>query len=61
MHSLKAEKPADLFELVQRYTLLTLLVDAEYGSATYVEVDQPARFEVTVSTTGLLVREARFR
>jgi hypothetical protein len=27
-----------------------------YGSATYVEVDEPARFEVLVSTTGLLAR-----
>jgi hypothetical protein len=57
VHSLKSDKPVDLFELARRYSLLALLVDAEYGSATYVEVDRPARFEVTVSTTGLLVRE----
>lgn len=58
VHSLKSDKPMDLFALTQRYSLLRLLVDAEYGSATYVEVDRPARFEVRVSTTGLLVREA---
>jgi hypothetical protein len=57
VHSLKAEKPVDLFDLAQRYSLLAYLVDAEYGSATYVEVREPARFQVTVSTTGLLVRE----
>lgn len=57
VHSLKSDKPADLWELVQRYTFLAALVDAEYGSATYIEVDRPARFEVSVSTTGLLVRE----
>ena len=57
VHSLKTAKPVDLFELAQRYSFLGLLVDAEYGSATYVEVDEPARFEVRVSTTGLLVRE----
>jgi hypothetical protein len=57
IHSLKADKPMDLFELAQRYSLLALLVDAEYGSATYIEVDEPARFEVRVSTTGLLIRE----
>lgn len=57
VHSLKSDKPVDLFELVQRYSFLSFLVDAEYGSATYIEVDRPARFEVTVSTTGLLVRE----
>lgn len=57
VHSLKADKPVDLFDLVQRYSFLTLLVDAEYGSATYIQVDEPARFEVRVSTTGLLIRE----
>ena len=57
VHSLKTAKPRDLFLLAQRYTLLALLVDTEYGSATYVEVTRPARFEIRVSTTGLLVRE----
>jgi len=57
VHSLEIKKPVDLFDLVQRYSFLTFLVDAEYGSATYIEVQKPARFEVTVSTTGLLVRE----
>jgi hypothetical protein len=61
VHSLKSEKPIDLFDLVQRYTFLTFLVDAEYGSATYIDVRQPARFEVSVSTTGLLVREIPLR
>jgi hypothetical protein len=57
VHSLKSDKPVDLFELAQRYALLSLLVDAEYGSATYTEVRRPARFHVLVSTTGLMVRE----
>lgn len=57
VHSLKTDKPVDLFELARRYALLGLLVDTEYGSATYIEVDRPARFEIRVSTTGLLVRE----
>jgi len=57
VHSLKTDKPADLFHLVRRYTLLAMLVDAEYGSATFIRVDRPARFEVRVSTTGLLVRD----
>ncbi len=57
VHSLGADKPLDLYDLVQRFTLLRLLVDAEYGSATFVDVTESARFEVTVSTTGLLVRE----
>lgn len=57
VHSLKADKPQDLFVLAQRYTLLAMLVDTEYGSGTYVDVSRPARFEIRVSTTGLLVRE----
>jgi len=57
VHSIKTDKPRDLFLLAQRYTLLALLVDTEYGSATYVRVTRPARFEIRVSTTGLLVRE----
>ena len=60
VHSLKADKPIDLFELARRHAWLSFLVDAEYGSATYVEVDRPARFEIRVSTTGLLIREAPF-
>lgn len=61
VHSLKTEKPADLFHLARRYALLSLLVDTEYGSATYVDVRRPGRFEVRVSTTGLLMREAAYR
>jgi hypothetical protein len=60
VHSLKTGKRADLFLLAQRYTLLALLVDTEYGSATYVEVWRPARFEIRVSTTGLLAREVGY-
>lgn len=57
VHALHSDKPADLFHLARRYTLLAALVDAEYGSATYIEVERPARFEVRVSTSGLLIRE----
>lgn len=61
VHSLKTGKPVDLFHLARRYTLLSLLVDTEYGSATYIEVERPARFEIRVSTTGLLVREVELQ
>lgn len=57
VYSLKTDKPRDLFRLARRWSLLALLVDTEYGSATYVEVTRPARFEIRVSTTGLLVRD----
>lgn len=61
VHSLKSDKPVDLYVLAGRYALLGLLVDTEYGSATYIEVTRPARFQVHVSTTGLLVREVGMR
>jgi hypothetical protein len=60
VHSLKANKPVDLFQLAARHAWLRFLVDTEYGSATYVDVDAPARFQVRVSTTGLLIRPIPF-
>jgi hypothetical protein len=54
--SIGTPKPLDLFDLRRRYAALALLADAEYGSATFVDVRSPAVLEVRVSTTGLLVR-----
>lgn len=48
----------DLFLLARR-RLLGPLVDAEYGSAAFVAAGGPARYEVRVSTTGLLMRPVR--
>jgi hypothetical protein len=56
VHSLAQEKPVDLFALRQRHEFLAPLVDAQYGSATFVPADKPAEFELLVSTTGLLMR-----
>ena len=53
LFSLKQAKPLDMFSLRQSYTVLSPLLDAEYGSATYIGVDEPATFEIRVSTTGL--------
>ena len=53
------DKPLDLFDLRQRYTFLAPLLDAEYGSASYVAVSRPAEIELRVSTTGLLMREIK--
>ena len=56
VHSLAQEKPVDAFHLARRFPFLKPLVDAEYGSATFVGARRPDSFEVRVSTTGLLVR-----
>lgn len=59
LYALGADRPVDAFELRRRFEWLAPLVDAEYGSATFTAADRPAEYEVLVSTTGLLVREAR--
>jgi len=59
VYSLVQDKPVDLFGLRRRYAFLAPLLDAEYGSGTFVPVTRPAEFEVRVSTTGLLIREKK--
>lgn len=54
---LSRDKPVNMFTLRQRYSLLRLLLDAEYGSASFINSDKPAHFEIRVSTTGLLIRK----
>jgi hypothetical protein len=59
VYALGAERPVDLFELRRRHAFLAPLFDAEYGSATFVPVTGRAELELRVSTTGLLMREAK--
>lgn len=61
VHSLRPDTPVDMFELVEGVPFLHLLVDAEYGSGTFLEVDRPARLEIRVSTSGLLIRRDTIR
>jgi hypothetical protein len=58
VYSLARRKPFDAFDLARRYWVLRPLVDAEYGSATFIGATAPGgrTYEVRVSTTGLLVR-----
>jgi hypothetical protein len=59
IHALAREKPIDLYGIRKRFEFLAPVFDAEYGSASYVPVTQPAEFELRVSTTGLLIRPAK--
>jgi hypothetical protein len=61
VHALARDKPVDLYALGRRYTFLAPVLDAEYGSATFVPVTRAAELELRVSTTGLLMREAKSR
>ncbi|HEX7021531.1 MAG TPA: hypothetical protein VF171_01655 [Trueperaceae bacterium] len=58
VYSLQTDKPVDMFSLVQRYEALGRLVDARYGSATFVPVRDGGQYRVLVSSSGLLVRSA---
>jgi len=42
--------------VVRRFGRLSALVDAEYGSATFVGARGVAAYEILVSTSGLLAR-----
>ena len=54
---LSQDKPLNMFNLRQRYFFLRHLLDAEYGSATFINSDKSASFEIRVSSTGLLIRD----
>ncbi len=56
VHALANEQPVDIFKLARKYAFLGPIVDAEYGSATFVSAREPASYEIRVSTTGLLAR-----
>ncbi len=56
VHALADDPPVDLFALRRRFASLAPLYDAEYGSASFVPADVPMRYELRVSTTGLLIR-----
>ena len=54
--SLSAGKPVDMFSLRRRWAFFSPLLDAEYGSGTFLMANRPATLEVRVSTSGLLIR-----
>jgi hypothetical protein len=55
--SLAEKRQVDIFKLRLKYPFLTFLVDAEYGSASFLSVNQNREIDVMVSTTGLLIRK----
>ena len=56
---LGAPKRFDLFAWIQRHTWMAPLVDAEYGSGTFIDLQGSAIYEVRVSTSGLLIRKVQ--
>ncbi len=58
VHGLAPEQQVDLFDIVRRFPVLAPLVDAEYGSASFVPVRDGGTYQLRVSPTGLLIRTA---
>jgi hypothetical protein len=56
VHALAPSRAVDLFDLRQRYVVLAPLLDAEYGSASYVPVDGDVELQVRVAPSGLVLR-----
>ncbi len=56
VYSLAQDKPLNLFNLRRQYQVLKPLVDAQYGSATFIMAEARQQYELRVSTTGLLIR-----
>ena len=57
VYSLSNDRPLDMFDLRRKFAILNPLLDAEYGSATFINTDSTEEFMVMVSTTGLLIRK----
>ncbi|HEU18694.1 MAG TPA: hypothetical protein ENO00_04830 [Deltaproteobacteria bacterium] len=57
IYSIAQDKPVDMFNLRRKYSIFKALLDAEYGSATFIMADRPEAMELRVSTTGLLIRK----
>ncbi len=57
LFSLKEDSSWDIAEWRKQYDILGHLVDAEYGSATFVPTQTVKTYELKISTTGLLLKE----
>lgn len=56
--ALAPPRPVDAFHLARTLAFMAPVVDAQYGSATFVSTREPATLELRVSTSGLLLRRA---
>jgi len=61
VHALSEKKLFNLFDLRRKWEFLHPLLDAQYGSATFIDISEKTSLEVTVSTSGLLVRKNKDR
>jgi len=57
VYTLSSDKPVNMFDLRRRFAMLNPLLDAEYGSATFINTNVAEEFKVMVSISGLLIRK----
>ena len=57
VYSIAEDKLIDAFDLRFKYPFLSFLVDAEYGSASFIATNEHKNLKIMVSTTGLLIRD----
>lgn len=55
-HDLSAERGLDFWRITQRYPQLLPLVDARYGNAAYMPMANMARYQVSLTQSGLVAR-----
>jgi hypothetical protein len=58
IYPLSREPVVSLFDLRRRFAWLAPFYDAEYGSASFVAVNGPAELQLTVTTSGLVLRQS---
>ncbi|MCB1041859.1 MAG: hypothetical protein KDC35_02910 [Acidobacteria bacterium] len=58
LYHLSQKKPVNAFIVRQRYASLAPVVDAQYGSASFVPAEKTVTYDLMLSTSGLLMREA---
>lgn len=56
VYALAENRGLDLWSISKKYAAWIPWIDAYYGTATYLPMDDKARFKITLSQTGLLAR-----
>lgn len=57
VYTLQPNKITDLYDLRKKYPAMQWLVDAQYGSAAFIPVQSRQRFQLSVSNSGLILRQ----
>jgi len=57
--SLKSKSAVDIYSMADSQQWLNPLIDTTYGSATFIDVSEPAIWELKVSASGLLIRKVK--